>query len=217
MRRRLSYALALSAAAACGWLAADLTSTARAKAPRFPPLTESQLTEEQKPLAQRINRISSVGIGGPYNPLLRSPKLTGPMLDLLDYLRWNSSLPPRLSEFAILIQARLWRSQVEWFAHAPLAQKAGLPDETIASLKANQRPKPMTIEETAVYDLTTELAAKHAVSDETFLRAQSVLTETQIVDLVALSGTYVTVAMLLATAEEGVPPGKTPPFAAGER
>jgi 4-carboxymuconolactone decarboxylase len=215
MRRRLTFVLALAAAAAGGWLAADVA--ARAKAPRFAPLDAKLLTEEQKPLADRINRISSVGIGGPYNPLLRSPKLTARMLDLLDYLRWNSSLPPRLSEFAILIQARQWRSQVEWFAHAPLAAKAGLPEETIASLKAGGRPKPMTLQEAAIYDLTTELAAKHAVSDETFLRAQSALTETQIVDLVGLSGTYVTVAMLLATAEEGVPPGKASPFGSNER
>jgi hypothetical protein len=68
----------------------------------------------------------SVGLGGPYNPLLRSPVLGQRMFDLLHYLRWETSVPLKLNEFAILIIGRQWRSQVEWFAHAPLAIKAGL-------------------------------------------------------------------------------------------
>ena len=209
--------LSLAAAAGGGWLlAAVAPPVALGGEPRFPQLTADQLTEEQRPLAQRINRVSSVGIGGPYNPLLRSPKLAAPMLDLLDYLRFNSSLPPRLSEFAILIQGRLWRSQVEWFAHEPLALKAGLSREIVADLKANRRPRDMKPDEAAVYDLCTELATRHALSDEAFLRARSWLNDAQVVDLIGLSGTYVTVAMLLAAGEEGVPPGKEPPFAAGQ-
>ena len=207
----------MSKAAALRRLLAGLAPpAAQGREPRFPPLTDKDLTEQQRPLAERIRRISSVGIGGPYNPLLRSPPLTEKMLDLLDYLRWNSSLPPRLSEFAILIQGRLWRSQVEWFAHEPLALKAGLRPEILADLKANRRPRDMKPDEAAVYDLSMELATKHAVSDETFLHARSLLNDQQIVDLVGLSGTYVTVAMLLATGDEGVPPSKAPPFKPGE-
>ena len=161
-------------------------------------------------------KVSSIGLGGPYNPLLRSPVMGQRMFDLLYYLRWNSSVPLRLNEFAILIIGRQWRSQVEWFAHAPLAIKAGLPAEVVADLKAQKRPANMKPDEALVYDFVTELTANHVVSDATFARARALLSEQQVVDLTTIAGTYVTVAMLLAMAEEGVPAGKEPPFKVGE-
>jgi 4-carboxymuconolactone decarboxylase len=185
---------------------------AAGKQPRFPQLTIAQLNDAQRPLGEAIMKISSVGIAGPYNPMLRSPVFGQRMFDLLDHLRWHTSLPPRLNEFAILITGRLWRSQVEWYAHRPLALKAGLSAEVIADLKANRHPAAMQPDEEAVYDFVMELSTRHAVSDATFARAKSLLGEQQVVDLTAVTGTYVTVAMLLAMAEEGVPPGKEAPF-----
>ena len=79
---------------------------AKSKEPRFSQLTMDQLTDQQKPLAEQIMKISSVGIGGPYNPLLRSPVLGQRMFDLLHYLRWETSVPLKLNEFAILIIGR---------------------------------------------------------------------------------------------------------------
>ena len=180
-RSKLGGALVALLSAGLGFLAghnssvsADSSSASVAsRPPRFPPLTMSQLTDEQRPLAEAIMRISSVG-------------------------------------------GRLWRSQVEWYAHAPLALKAGLSPTIIADLKANKRPAAMQADEAVVYDFVMELSTKHAVSDETFGRAKQVLGEQQLVDLTAVTGTYVTVAMLLAMAEEGVPPGKETPFAPGD-
>ena len=183
---------------------------------RFPQLTMEQLNEQQKPLAEQILKVSSVGLGGPYNPLLRSPVLGQRVFDLFYYLRWKTSVPLRLNEFAILITARLWRSQVEWYAHAPLAIKAGLSPEIVADLKANRRPANMKPDEAAVHDFVMELSTKHQVSDETFDRAKRLLGEQQVVDLAAVTGGYVMTAMLLAMAEEGVPAGKEPPFKEGE-
>src|SRR6202165_1392673 len=182
------------------------------KEPRFPQLTLDQLIDHQDPLAEQIMKVSSVGLGGPYNPMLRSPVFGQKMFDLLYYLRWQTSVPLKLNEFAILIIGRQWRSQVEWFAHTPLAIKAGLSPEIVAELKANKRPANMKPDEAVVYDFVTELSAKHQVSDETFKRARELLGEQQVVDLTAVAGTYVTVAMVLAVAEEGVPPGKDLPF-----
>jgi len=193
-----------------------LGSRAMSKEPRFPQLTMDQLTDKQKPLGEEIMKISSVGLGGPYNPLLRSPVLGQRMFDLLHYLRWETSVPLKLNEFAILIIGRQWRSQVEWFAHAPLAIKAGLSPDIVAELKAGKRPSRMPPQEAAVYDFVTELTATHAVSDATFNRAKEVLGEQQIVDLTAVAGTYVAVAMQLAMAEQSVPPGKEEPFKLGE-
>jgi 4-carboxymuconolactone decarboxylase len=197
--------------------AANLSVSQTGGQKRFPQLTVGELTDAQRPLGEQIMKVSSVGLGGPYNPWLRSPVLGQRMFDLLYYLRWNTSVPLRLNEFAILIIGRQWRSQVEWFAHAPLAQKAGLSPEIIADLKANKRPASMQPDEAAIYDFVTELTTKHEVSGETYSRAKQHFTDQQIVDLTAVSGTYISVAMVLAMAEETVPPGKTEPFAPGER
>jgi 4-carboxymuconolactone decarboxylase len=116
----------------------------------------------------------------------------------------------------ILIVGRQWCSQMEWFAHAPLAKKAGLADSIIADLKANKRPADMSPDEEVVYDFVTDLTTKHAVSDELFDRAKKLLGEQQVVDLTAVAGTYVGVAMILAMAEQGVPADKEPPFRDGE-
>jgi 4-carboxymuconolactone decarboxylase len=189
---------------------------AASKEPRFPQLTMDQLNEQQRPLGEEIMKISRVGLGGPYNPMLRSPVFAKKMFDLLYYLRWQTSVPLKLNEFAILIVGRQWRSQVEWFAHAPLAVKAGLSPEIVADLKKNQRPENMPPEEAIVYDFITELTTRHAVSDETFARARQLLGEQQVVDLTAVAGTYITIAMMLAMAEQSIPAGEELPFKPGE-
>jgi 4-carboxymuconolactone decarboxylase len=183
-----------------------------AKTRRFKQITLDDLDPEGRKLGEQIMTFSSVGLGGPYNPMLRSPVMADRLKKLLDYLRFTSSLPLRLNEFAILIQARLWSSQVEWYAHYPLAIKAGLPAAVADELKLHKRPSGMKEDEALVYDFCMELTTKHWVSDELFDKAKALLGEQQLVDLVAVSGTYVTVAMLLNTAQEGVPEGKELPF-----
>jgi 4-carboxymuconolactone decarboxylase len=216
MRRAVWTILALLVTAAGLFAVVTIRTSAMSKAPRFPQLTMDQLTDQQKALGEEIMKVSSVGLGGPYNSLLRSPVLGQRMFDLLHYLRWETSVPLKLNEFAILIVGRQWRSQVEWFAHAPLAIKAGLSPDIVAELKAGKRPSAMPPEETAVYDFVTELTMNHAVSDQTFARAKQLLGEQQVVDLTTVAGTYISIAMLLAMSEESVPPGKESPFKPGE-
>src|SRR6201989_3597393 len=208
----------LTLVAARGGFAPPLRAgPATSKEPRFPQLTMDQLDEKQKPLGEQIMKVSSVGLGGPYNPMIRSPVLGQRLYDLFYYLRWQTSVPTKLNEFAILIIGRQWRSQVEWFAHSPLAAKAGLSAEIIAQLKENKRPSHMADDEALVYDFVTELTTTKKVSDETFARAKKVFNDQQIVDLTAVAGNYVMVAMLLAMAEETVPPDKEEPFKVGEK
>ncbi|WP_441229979.1 carboxymuconolactone decarboxylase family protein [Tardiphaga sp. 215_C5_N2_1] len=207
----------LALAAASGWFAATMfAQPATSKEPRFPQLTMDQLDARQKPLGEQVMKVSSVGLAGPYNPMMRSPVLGQKLFDLFAYLRWDTSVPVKLNEFAIIIIGRQWRSQVEWFAHAPLAQKAGLSPDIIADLKANKRPANMAEDEATVYDFVTELTTTHKVSDETYARAKKIFNDQQIVDLTAVAGNYVMVAMLLAMAEESTPPGKEAPFKPGE-
>jgi len=175
-----------------------------------------QLNDTQRPLGEQIMKVSRVGLGGPYNPMLRSPVFGQKMFDLLYYLRWQTSVPLKLNELAILIIGRQWRSQVEWFAHAPLAIKAGLSPDIVAELKTGKRPSNMPAEEAIVYDFVTELTTTHQVSDATFASAKRLLGEQEVVDLTAVAGTYITIAMMLAMSEESVPPGEELPFKPGE-
>jgi 4-carboxymuconolactone decarboxylase len=208
----------LMVAAAGGWVAATmLAQPATSKEPRFPQLTMDQLSDAQKPLGELVMKVSSVGLGGPYNPIMRSPVLGQRLFDLFHYLRWETSVPTKLNEFAILIIGRQWRSQVEWFAHAPLAAKAGLSVDIIAELKTGKRPSGMAEDEAVVYDFVTELTTTQKVSDETYARAKKIFNDQQIVDLTGVAGNYVMVAMMLAMAEETTPPGKEPPFKVGEK
>jgi 4-carboxymuconolactone decarboxylase len=201
-----------------GWLAATVfPQVATGKEPRFPQLTMDQLSDAQKPLGEQVMKVSSVGLGGPYNPIMRSPVLGQRLFDLFHYLRWETSVPTKLNEFAILIIGRQWRSQVEWYAHAPLAAKAGLSADVIAELKTGKRPSGMAEDEAVVYDFVTELTTTQKVSDETYARAKKIFNDQQIVDLTGVAGNYVLVAMMLAMAEETTPPGKEPPFKVGDK
>ena len=182
------------------------------KEQRFPQLKLEQLNDQQRPFADEILKVSSIGITGPYNSMLRSPVMGQRLFNLLDYVRFNTSVPRKLNEFAILIQARLWTSQVEWYAHYPLAIKAGLPATVADDLKVGKRPSSMQPDEAAVYDFCMELSTRHEVSDATFKKTRELFSEQQVIDLIAVSGTYITAAMMANTAEEQVPAGKTPPL-----
>jgi 4-carboxymuconolactone decarboxylase len=180
------------------------------KEPRLAQVKMDQLNDQQKAFADEILKVSSNGISGPYNSMMRSPDMGQRMLKLLDYLRFHTSLPRRLNEFAILIQARLLTSQVEWNAHDKLAKKEGLSDAVIADLKEGKRPASMQPDEAAVYDFSMELFTRHEVSDATYKKFREIFTEQQVVDLVTLNGIYDTLASMLKVAENDVPPGGVP-------
>jgi 4-carboxymuconolactone decarboxylase len=182
------------------------------KTPRFQQLTLEELNPQQTALALEILKVSAAGLGGPYNPLLRSPEMGQRVFDLMDYLRFKTSVPQPLNEFAILIQARLATAQLEWWAHYPIALKAGLPAAIADELKEGRRPSKMTESEEAVYQFCTELSLNHAVSDAAFERVRSLLGEQQTVDLIVVSGTYVMVSMILNGAEVEIPNHGAPPL-----
>jgi len=213
MKRRVVLALCASAGIGLTLMIAGGAVHSSEKEQRFPVMKIEQLNDQQKPFADEILKVSSVGITGPYNMMLRSPVMGQRMFSLLDYLRFNTSVPRKLNEFAILIQGRLWMSQLEWTAHYPLALKAGLPQSVADDLKVGKRPASMAPDEEAVYDFCMELSTKHFVSDATFKKIRAVFSDQQIVDLISVSGTYITAAMLSNTAEDPTPGGKTPPLA----
>src|ERR1700680_266437 len=214
MKRRIVLALCVAVGIGLTLMMPEVQVHSADKEQRFPQLKLEQLNDQQRPFADEILKVSSIGITGPYNSMLRSPVMGQRLFNLLDYVRFNTSVPRKLNEFAILVQARLWTSQVEWYAHYPLAIKAGLPEAVAADLKDGKRPASMQPDEAAVYDFCMELSTKHEVSDAIFKRTRELFSEQQVIDLIAVSGTYITAAMMANTAEEQVPAGKTPPLQA---
>ena len=143
--------------------------------------------------------------------MLRSPELADRWQKLGGYVRFESSLPPRLNEFAILIAARFWESRYEWYAHRPLAVKGGLAESIADDLAQNNRPANMKADEELVYDFCTTLHREHFIDDGLFNRAMETLGERKVVDLIAVSGFYTAVSMVLNVAEIPIPPdGKSP-------
>src|SRR4029077_13917254 len=211
MKRRIMLALCAAVGIGLTLVPAEQLRSAD-KEQRFPLLKLEQLNDQQRPLADEILKVSSIGTSGPFNMLLRSPVMGQRMFAMLDYLRFHTSVPRKLNEFAILIQARLWTSQVAWTAHYPLALKAGLPQAVADDLKVGKRPASMQPDEATVYDLCMDLAKDHVVSDATFKKARELFSDQQIVDLIVVSGVYITVAMLSNTAADATPGGNTPPL-----
>jgi len=123
-----------------------VTATAAPAAERFAPLDPDRMTPEQKKVADDIVSGPRKSLSGPFNAWLRSPQLADRLQRVGEYLRFHSSVPARLNEFAILITARQWTAQYEWYAHYPLAIKAGLDPESPPNSPPASDPKewPMT-------------------------------------------------------------------------
>jgi 4-carboxymuconolactone decarboxylase len=184
---------------------------------RFPILTPDQMTPEQTKLMQALlagprgggdtspEKISQTLKGGPFNAWMRSPDLGDRLQKVGEYVRFDSSLPRRLNEFAILITARHWTSQYEWYAHLPLALKAGLDPRIAADLAMNKRPAHMKDDEAAVYDFSTQLHRTKKVNDSVYKRAVALFGEKGVMDLIGVNGYYTAVSMTLNVAEVPVP------------
>jgi 4-carboxymuconolactone decarboxylase len=179
---------------------------------RFPDLPADRMTEAQKRVAEAIASGPRGGIRGPFAVLLRSPELADRVQKLGEHLRFNSSLPPRLNEFAIIINARFWESRYEWFAHRPLAVNAGLADAIADAVAKGRRPEGMKEDEALVYDFCTTLHQRHFVDQALFERAKTLLGEQGVVDLIGVSGYYTLVSMVLNVAEIPLPAGTPPPW-----
>jgi 4-carboxymuconolactone decarboxylase len=113
------------------------------------------------------------------------------------HARYKTALPPRLSEFAILCTARLWRAQYEWYAHAPVAAEAGVAPQTIRALQAGRRPRSAPTDERAIYDFIKELYKKKRVSDKNYRRVQRLLGDGATVELTGILGYYALISMTL--------------------
>jgi 4-carboxymuconolactone decarboxylase len=151
-------------------------------------------------------------IVGPLRAALHNPELADKWQQLGALLRYQTSLPPVLSELAILVTARHWDSQFEWFQHAPIAAGAGVGDEVIDAIARGAALPPLPPDRAAVHAYAAELLARHRVGQVVYDRALAVLGTAGLVELTALIGYYSMVALTLNAHEFDLPPGITPPL-----
>lgn len=179
---------------------------------RLPMIPEDKLNDAQRRAIQAVTAGKRAGVRGPFPALLRSPELCEKAAVLGEMMRYNTSLPPRLSEMAILITAYNWRAQYEWYAHAPMAEKGGLATDIIEAIRVGKRPASMKPDEAALYDVCTELHNTKRVSDATYKKGVETFGENGVVEILGISGYYVLVSMVLNTAQVALPEGVKNPL-----
>jgi 4-carboxymuconolactone decarboxylase len=185
-----------------------LSMSAQAQS-RMPPIPDDEMTEPQKEAVAEF-RAERGEPTGPWNVIMRSPELLNRLRNVSDYLRFDSSLPPRLSEFVILITAREWTQNYEWSAHHRLALEGGLSPDIAAAVADGRRPEGMADDEEALYNFCTALHQDGRVSDAVYASALAEFGEQGIVDITGLSGYYTLIAMMLNTSRTPLRPGVTP-------
>jgi 4-carboxymuconolactone decarboxylase len=173
--------------------------------------------EEMTPAQRRVHDLIIAGrrgrFGGPFQLLIRAPEICEHASQLGEHLRWGTSLPDRLSELAIITTARFWRAQYEWYAHAPLAEKGGVPHAAVEAIRRGETPVFAEQDEALVHRICTELFQTQRLSDATFAEATAALGETGLVEVIAIVGYYTLIGNVLNVFQVAVPDGVAPPFA----
>jgi 4-carboxymuconolactone decarboxylase len=174
---------------------------------RFKPLAYDEMTPAQKTMLENLIAGPRSGANGPFNVLLRSPEMGDIAQKFGASMRFNSSIPSRLNEMAIIIVARYWTSQYEWYAHHRAALQAGLNPAVADAIAAGKRPAAMQKDEEVVYTFCTELLNTKQVSDATFAATKALVGERGIVDLIGVMSWYQMVSALLNTDRYPLPEG----------
>ena len=180
---------------------------------RMPPIQPDAMTDAQRDAVAEHERARGAPItGGPWVPLMRSPEVMRRSRAMGDYLRYDTALPPRLSEFVILLTARMWTQQYEWYVHHDIAVEAGLSPAITRAIADGRPPSDMAEDEALLYALFTELHETKAVSDDTYVRAVARFGEAGVIDTVGIIGYYSLLAMVMNTARTPLPEGTEPPL-----
>jgi 4-carboxymuconolactone decarboxylase len=184
------------------------------QSPRLATLAEETLTPAQRALAESIKSgpRGQFKMAGPFAVYLHAPVFGELAQKLGGHLRFKTSVPPRLSEFAILVTAQHWKAQYEWAMHAPMAEQQGVKPATIRDIQAGRAPKKAPRDEQAIYAFAKELYAKRRVGTATYNRVRKLLGDAGTVELVGILGYYALVSMTLNTFRMPIPEGMKPAF-----
>ena len=178
---------------------------------RFPEIPEDKQTSEQKAMVLAITSgPRGGGLRGPFNALMRSPDVGNRVQHVGGYVRFSSCIGPKLTELGIILVARKWTAQYEWYAHRVLAEKAGLAPAICDAIAEGKRPASMDADEMLVYNFAHELLATTVVSDPTYNAMKDRFGEQGVIDLICALGYYSLVSMVLNVAEVQLPPDAVP-------
>lgn len=209
----LGGATVLAGTSLLGLASAGRAEAAEGVADRMPPIPADKWTEAQKKAAEEITSGPRKDLVGPFIPLLRSPEYMSRLQKVGEYLRYKTNLGSNISEFIILLIARHWTQQFEWYSHESLALKAGINPETIKAIAEGRRPAAMTADEEMIYEYVAELLLHQSVSDPAYARVVNRFGEQGVIDITGLCGYYTLLGMLMNVTRAPLPPGKTPPLA----
>lgn len=182
--------------------------------PRIPLPVAGTLTPEQQRVHDFVKRRSRDDrVGPPYQLALHCPAFLEKWQQVGEKLRYHTSLPPRLSELAILVTSRHWDCQCEWHAHEPHARKGGLSEAVIEAVRLGERPAFDDPDEAAIHDYCRELHERRTVSSKTYQAVLDRYGAAGVVELTALVGHYAMVAMMLNAHQYELPDGVALPLA----
>ena len=174
---------------------------------RLPPIPAEKQTPEQRKASEAFRANRKQDVFGPFVPLLRSPEVMLRAMAMGDYLRYRTVFPIKLNEFIILITARHFTQQYEWYIHYPIALKEGLSKDVADAIADGRRPANLSDDEQLIYDFCTELLQHHSVSDPTYARVTKRFGEQGTVEMVGVVAYYTFQSMVLNTARTPSPPG----------
>lgn len=155
------------------------------------------LTPEQAQVHATIAAGPRGGVRGPLAVWLHRPALANRAQALGQYCRYETCLPARLSELAIIVTAAIWQSDYEWAAHAPLALTAGVAPEIVDAIRDGREPSFDSRDEQAVHDFITALQLERSVPDALYADIVDVLGQDAVIDLVGLAGYYTLISMTI--------------------
>ncbi|MFG2001190.1 carboxymuconolactone decarboxylase family protein [Spirillospora sp. NPDC048911] len=148
---------------------------------------------------------------GPFNAMLYSPAVGGPLQELGSALRFQTSFTKREREIATLVVAEHWRSDFEWYAHERVGRRAGLTPGELDALREGRAPMLADVRERVVYEAARQLAAERDLGDALYTEAVATLGRSALVELVTLVGYYAALALQLRVFRAGVPEGEPAP------
>lgn len=180
--------------------------------PRLNAPDVAQMSEHQRRVYDAIASGPRGRVRGPLAIWLNRPGLAEHAQALGQYCRYDSSLEPRLSELAILTMAAWWRSSFEWWAHHPIALKAGLDAQVAEQIRLGDTPVFGKEDESVVYRFVHALLETRQVPDALYQEAVQVLGEPRVVDLVGIAGYYTLISMTINVFEVQPDDGSTVTF-----
>ncbi len=144
---------------------------------------------------------------GPFDAFLRSPEVGVHLERVGMAFRTHTEMPDAAREIAVLVVAKAWQADFEWWVHGLVARRHGVTDEMIDAIGHGRRPDFEDPAWAAAHDVAFELVHERNLGEDTLARAKEALGERSVVEVVTLVGFYQLVSGVLKSFEPPPPSG----------